>query len=89
MRVLGRVGQRLRHRVVRRDFDLFGQPPPGAERHPAAGIQADVAAFEHGRQWCRAAPGLKAAPEPPGLNRRAYQSAARKPAVERTIGAAE
>ena len=27
-RVLGGVGQRLRHRVVRRDLHLIGQPPP-------------------------------------------------------------
>ena len=29
--MLGRVGQRLGYRVVRRDLDLFGQPPPGAQ----------------------------------------------------------
>jgi hypothetical protein len=30
-RVLGRVGHRLGYRVIRRDPDLFGRPPPGAQ----------------------------------------------------------
>jgi hypothetical protein len=31
VRVLGRIGQRLRHRVVRRDLHLIRQPPLDAQ----------------------------------------------------------